>query len=68
MAEKAKIEFYNPVLDEVYPSFVRLTDKSHLDHMMTDDNDVFSWLKDQAKKGVDSSQVIYGFRFQINSI
>jgi hypothetical protein len=57
VAERARDENYNPILNENFPNTIRLNDKSQLDHVATDDNDVFAWIKDQAKKGVESSHV-----------
>lgn len=54
----AKYEFYNPVEDENYPFFARLTEKQDMDAITNENGgDLFEWLKDQAKKGVTSAQV-----------
>lgn len=58
IAKIAKQEYYNPVEDENYPFFARLTEKQHLDAITNEDGgDLFEWLKVQAKKGVVSAQV-----------
>jgi hypothetical protein len=58
MANRAKYELYNPMPDENYPNFVRLNEKEDMDSITTEDGDLLYWLKDQAKKGVVSAQVL----------
>lgn len=58
IAKIAKDEYYNPIPDENYPYFVRISDKSEMDTLTNENGgDLFEWLKDQAKKGVVSAQV-----------
>lgn len=57
IAEISKNQFYSPILDENNPYHARLTEKSDIDSITTEDGDLFNWLKDQAKKGVVSAQV-----------
>ena len=57
MAEEAKEEIYFPLDDENHPTPIRLNDKQALQQFTVENDDKFAWLKDQAKKGVLSSQV-----------
>lgn len=61
IADIARDEMYNPISGENYPNHVRLNRKEEVDHLATEDNDMFAWLKDQAKKGVTSAQVRIDF-------
>jgi hypothetical protein len=59
IARIAKYEYYNPIEDENFPYFARLNDKSDLEAIANENSgDFFEWLKDQAKKGVVSAQVL----------
>ncbi|CAF0704103.1 unnamed protein product [Brachionus calyciflorus] len=56
ISEIAKDELYNPKSNENFPFNVRLSEKNDLETVVTENSEIFNWLKYQAKNGIVSAQ------------
>ena len=57
VAEKVVNEIYFPRLDESYPNPIKLSNKEAVQSLTRENEDLFYWLKDQARKNILSAQV-----------
>lgn len=56
MSERVKYEIINPIANESTPEVLRLNNQVHLDMVTGETGELFYWLKQQSRRGVDSAQ------------
>ncbi len=56
MSERVKNEIIEPIANESVPELLRLNNQAHLDMVTSEGGELFHWLKQQSRRGVDSAQ------------